>query len=75
MARSKLDVETRAGRWWVAEESDRWGTYVKPARRDGQRGGDRRQDEKREKESGVEMEGKRRGGGRDGRAARWRDNT
>lgn len=50
MARSKVDVETRAGRW-VAEESDRWGTYVKPARRDGQRGGDRRQDEKREKES------------------------
>lgn len=43
-------METRAGRW-VAEESDRWGTYVKPARRDGQRGGDRRQDEKREKES------------------------
>lgn len=39
MARSKVDVETRAGRWWVAEESDRWGTYVKPARRDGQRGG------------------------------------
>ena len=75
MARSKVDVETRAGRWWVAEESDRWGTYVKPARRDGQRGGDRRQDEKREKESGVEREGKRRGGGRDGRAARWRDNT
>lgn len=54
------------------EESDRWGTYVKPVRRDGQRGGDRRQDEKREKESGGDGREK---GGRDGRAARWRDNT